>query len=87
MGSRRHPRALGALELEALARSLAHFASQLQGCCVLACMDNMQAVFAINKGASRKPPLRHTLLEIAQLGLRWGFGVREKNTSPVSAPR
>jgi hypothetical protein len=43
---------------------------------VLVWMDNIQAVCALNKGASRIPALHDTLLQIAILGMQFRFQVR-----------
>ena len=81
---------IGALELEALLVALRHWAHELTNCRVLARMDNIQAVCAVNKGASRKPALRATLLEIALLGLQRGFEVKATHVkgedNPADAP-
>jgi hypothetical protein len=52
---------IGTLELKALALSLEHWKHDLAQQTVLARMDNVQAVAAVNKGASRKPALRPIL--------------------------
>ena len=81
---------IGALELKALAMSLEHWKHDLAQQKVLAWMDNIQAVAAINKGASRIPELRTTLLQIAKLGLQYGFEVKAKHVkgelNPADAP-
>jgi hypothetical protein len=81
---------IGALELEALLWNLSHWGRELQGSKVLAHMDNIQAVAAINKGASRIPSLRTTLHNIALLGVRHSFSVRamyiKGETNPADAP-
>jgi hypothetical protein len=81
---------IGALELEALLVALRHWRHDLSGLTVLARLDNVQAVSAVNKGASRKPALRKTLLEMALLGLEFGFEVKAKHVkgkeNPADAP-
>lgn len=81
---------IGALELEALAKCLQHWREDLAQQKVIARMDNTQAVAAINKGASRKPALRQTLLQIAKLGLEYGFEVKavyiKGELNPADAP-
>lgn len=81
---------IGALELEALLVALRHWKSQLAGQRVIARLDNIQAVCALNKGASRLPALRDTLLHIALLGMEAGFEVRAKyikgELNPADAP-
>lgn len=57
---------------------------------VLARMDNVQAVVAVNKGASRKPALRPILLDIALLGIEYGFELKALHVkgedNPADAP-
>jgi hypothetical protein len=81
---------IGALELEALLKCLQHWREDLAQLKVIARMDNIQAVSAINKGASRKLPLRSTLLSIAQLGMTYGFEVKavyiKGELNPADAP-
>jgi hypothetical protein len=81
---------IGALELEALQKSLEHWRHDIAQTTVLARMDNTQAVAAINKGASRKPALRQTLLKIAHLGLEYEFEVKavyiKGENNPADAP-
>jgi len=77
---------IGTLELEALARCLHHWKHDLAQQTVLARMDNVQAVCAVNKGASRKPALRPILLRIALLGLEYGFEVKAKHVKGVDNP-
>lgn len=81
---------IGALELEALLKCLEHWREDLAQLKVIARMDNTQAVAAINKGASRKLPLRKTLLRIAQLGMQYGFEVKavyiKGECNPADAP-
>ena len=81
---------IGALELEALYRCLQHWREDLARLKVIARMDNIQAVSAVNKGASRKLPLRQTLMNIAQLGLQYGFEVKavyiKGEQNPADAP-
>ena len=81
---------IGALELEALLRCLQHWRDDLAQLKVIARMDNTQAVAALNKGASRKPALRDTLLQIAKLGLEYGFEVKavyiKGELNPADAP-
>jgi hypothetical protein len=77
---------IGALELEALYEALHHWRHDLAHQTVLARMDNVQAVSAINKGASRKPALRATLLKIALMGLEFKFQVRARHVKGVDNP-
>ena len=81
---------IGALELEALLKCLQHWREDLAQLKVIARMDNIQAVSAINKGASRKLPLRATLLSIARLGMEYGFEVKavyiKGELNPADAP-
>lgn len=77
---------IGALELEALHVALQHWREQLRGHIVLARLDNVQAVVAINKGCSRKLALRGTLLAIAKLGLEYSFTVKAKHVRGVHNP-
>lgn len=81
---------IGSLELEALYRALLHWKDRLRGQLVLARLDNIQAVVAVNKGASRKPALRQTLLNIALLGLEAGFMVKARHVkgklNPADGP-
>lgn len=81
---------IGTLELQALADCLKHWKHDLAQQTVLARMDNVQAVSAINKGASRVPALRPILLEIALLGIEFGFEVKAKHIAgelnPADAP-
>lgn len=81
---------IGALELEALQKCLQHWRHDLVQMKVIARMDNIQAVTAVNKGASRKPALRETLLKIASLGLEYGFEVKavyiKGELNPADAP-
>ena len=77
---------IGALELEALYVALAHWRDQLRGHTILARLDNIQAVVAVNKGASRKPALRSTLRKIALLGLEAGFLVKAKHVRGIHNP-
>ena len=82
-GEREH---IGSLELEAMLHALRHWKHDLAGVRVLARMDNIQAVTALNKGASRIPALRTTLLHIALLGLEYGFEVKAKHVKGVDNP-
>lgn len=82
----KHSEHIGTLELEALARCLHHWRHDLAQQTVLARMDNVQAVCAVNKGASRKPALRPILLRIALLGLEYGFEVKAKHVKGVDNP-
>lgn len=77
---------IGALELEALYHNLVHFRHELHGASVLAWLDNTQAVAAVNKGASRIPALRSTLLNIALLGLEHKFEVKAQYIAGISNP-
>jgi hypothetical protein len=81
---------IGALELEAVYHNLVHWKEDLHGCTVLAWLDNIQAMSAINKGASRLPTLRDTLLKIALLGLEYNFDLKAKYIkgalNPADAP-
>ena len=77
---------IGALELEALYWNLERFKTKLTGTRVLAWLDNVQAVAAINKGASRIPALRSTLLKVAWLGLEHNFEVRAKHIKGIYNP-
>jgi hypothetical protein len=82
----KHSEHIGTLELEALARCLHHWRHDLAQQTVLARMDNVQAVCAVNKGASRKPALRPILLRIALLGLEYGFELKAKHVKGVDNP-
>jgi hypothetical protein len=81
---------IGTLELEAVYRNLVHWQKDLHGQSVLVWVDNIQAMTAINKGASRIPALRDILLRIALLGVRRNFEVRAKYIpgplNPADAP-
>jgi hypothetical protein len=78
------------LELEAVYQNLMHWKEDLHGGTVLAWLDNIQAISAINKGASRLPTLRDTLLKIALLGLEYNFDLKAKyikgTLNPADAP-
>jgi hypothetical protein len=84
------PEHIGSLELEALLWNLRHWQHKLHRTSILAWLDNTQAVEAVNKGASRIPALRKTLLEIALLGLQHNFVLRAKyikgEDNPADAP-
>lgn len=86
----KHDVHIGTLELEALRRTLHHWKHDLAQQTVLAWMDNMQAVSAVNKGASRKPALRPILLDIALLGIQHGFELKARHIkgelNPADAP-
>ena len=77
---------IGALELEAVMLSLRHWKHDLYGQEVLVRCDNIQAVVAINKGASRKQPIRDLLLELALLGLEFNFNVKSLHVKGVDNP-
>eukprot|EP00882_Tetradesmus_deserticola_P008326 GHRQ01008779.1.p1 GENE.GHRQ01008779.1~~GHRQ01008779.1.p1 ORF type:complete len:327 (+),score=49.32 GHRQ01008779.1:1251-2231(+) len=81
---------IGTLELKALSLSLQHWKHDLAQQTVLARMDNVQAVAAVNKGASRVPALRPILLEIALLGIEFGFELKATHVkgenNPADAP-
>jgi integrase len=81
---------IGTLELKALHISLEHWKHDLYQQTVLAWMDNIQAVSAVNKGASRIPALRPILLDIAKLGMQYGFELKAKHIqgkcNPADAP-
>lgn len=81
---------IGVLELQALNVSLQHWKEHLSQQTVLAWMDNIQAVCAVNKGASRIPAMRSILLEISMLGLQYGFELKAKHVkgkdNPADAP-
>ena len=81
---------IGTLELKALHLVLLEWRHDLHGQTVLAWMDNVQAVSAVNKGASRIPEMRAILLDIAKLGLQHGFELKAKHISgkdnPADAP-
>lgn len=81
---------IGTLELKALALSLEHWKHDLAQQTVLARMDNVQAVAAVNKGASRKLALRPILLDIALLGIEYGFELKAQyvkgELNPADAP-
>jgi hypothetical protein len=81
---------IGVLELKALHVSLQHWKHNLSQQTVLAWMDNVQAVSAVNKGASRIPEMRAILLDIALLGLEYGFELKAKHIpgkdNPADAP-
>jgi hypothetical protein len=81
---------IGTLELKALAVCLQHWKHDLSQQTVLARMDNVQAVAAVNKGASRVPALRPILLDIALLGVEYGFEIKAKHVkgelNPADAP-
>jgi hypothetical protein len=81
---------IGSLELEAVYLNLKHWKDKLRGQNVLVWVDNTQALSAINKGTSRIPALRKTLLNIALLGLASGFHVRAQyvpgEENPADAP-
>lgn len=81
---------IGTLELQALLISLQHWKHNLHQQTVLAWMDNIQAVAAVNKGASRIPAMRPILLQIAKLGLQHGFELKAKHIrgkdNPADAP-
>lgn len=81
---------IGTLELQALLISLEHWKHDLHQQTVLAWMDNIQAVSAVNKGASRIPAMRPILLQIAKLGLQYGFELKAKHIkgkdNPADAP-
>lgn len=81
---------IGALELEAVLTCLKHWGGELKGRKVLVRCDNVQAVIAINKGASRKPALRDTLMHMALLGLEHQFEVKalhiKGELNPADAP-
>jgi hypothetical protein len=70
---------IGILELKGLLWSLQHFSTELTGKLVLAWLDNVQAVSAVNKGASRIPAMREILLEIALLGMEHKFQLKAKH--------
>lgn len=81
---------IGVLELQALQVSLQHWKGHLHQQTVLAWMDNVQAVCAVNKGASRIPAMRPILMDIAMLGLQQGFELKAKHIkgkdNPADAP-
>jgi hypothetical protein len=81
---------IGSLELEAALVNLRSWAPELADLKVLVWMDNIQAVCALNKGASRIPALRATLLQIAILGMQFRFTVRaayiKGEHNPADAP-
>ena len=77
---------IGTLELEALYRCLHHWREDLAGSKVLAWMDNMQALVAVNKGASRIPALRPILKRIAWLGMEHRFEVRALHIKGIFNP-
>jgi hypothetical protein len=77
---------IGALELEALHQCLHNWRHRLAGSRVLCWVDNVQALVAVNKGASRLPPLRDTLLKIALLGLEYNFDVRARHIQGIMNP-
>jgi hypothetical protein len=81
---------IGTLELEAVYRNLCHWQEDLHGHAVLVWVDNIQAMTALNKGASRIPALRDILLRIALLGTRHNFEVRARYIpgplNPADAP-
>jgi hypothetical protein len=77
---------IGTLELEALYRCLFHWRNDLAGSKVLAWMDNMQALVAVNKGASRIPALRPILKRIAWLGMEHHFEVRALHIKGIFNP-
>jgi len=81
---------IGALELEAVYKNLVHWKNEITNCTVLVWVDNIQAMTALNKGASRKPMLRDTLLRIAMLGLEHNFEVKSMHIkgelNPADAP-
>jgi hypothetical protein len=81
---------IGVLELEAFVENVEHWAHDLEGKLVLGRLDNIQAVVAINKGASRLPEIRSLLLRLALLGMRVGFEVKALHIpgtlNPADAP-
>lgn len=81
---------ISTLELKALALSLEHWEHELSQQMVLARMDNIQAVAAVNKGASRKVVLRPILLDIDMLGIEYGFELKAQYVkgalNPADAP-
>ena len=81
---------IGTLELKALHLVLEEWKHDLHRQTVLAWMDNVQAVSAVNKGASRIPEMRTILLDIATLGLQHGFELKAKHIkgkdNPADAP-
>ena len=84
------PEHICALELEALLWNLRHWQHEFHNTYVLAWLDNVQAVHAVNKEASRIQVLRDTLLQIALLGLKLGFDLRARHVkgtlNPADAP-
>lgn len=77
---------IGTLELKALAVCLHNWKHDLAQQTILARMDNIQAVAAVNKGASRVPALRPILLDIALLGIEYGFELKAKHVKGVDNP-
>ena len=81
---------IGVLELKAVEECLKHWKHDLTGCEVLAWTDNVQTLLAINKGSSRIPEMRNTLLRIALLGLEHKFELKAKyikgELNPADAP-
>lgn len=81
---------IGVLELQALYVSLEHWKHELSQQTVLAWMDNVQAVCAVNKGASRIPAMRAIMMDIAMLGTQYGFELKAKHVAgkqnPADAP-
>lgn len=81
---------IGTLELLALFLCLQHWAHTLTGHTVLAWLDNVQAISAVNKGASRISVMRDILLDIAHLGMTHGFDLKAKHIpgriNPADAP-
>ena len=81
---------IGLLELEAVYENLLHWKHELKSQTVLVWVDNIQAMSALNKGASRIPTLRPVLLNIALLGLQNSFEVKAKYIkgpdNPADAP-
>lgn len=81
---------IGTLELEALYICLLHWKDELSQQQVLARMDNIQAVVAVNKGCSRKPALRDILYRIARLGMQYNFELKaihvKGELNPADAP-
>lgn len=81
---------IGQLELQAVLDNLRHFKNTLSNTSVLVWVDNIQAMLAINKGASRLPGMRSILKEMASLGMQYNFHVKAKyikgEINPADAP-
>jgi hypothetical protein len=81
---------IGLLELRAVEENLKHFKHNLKDTTVLAWVDNVQALSAINKGYSRLQSIRQVLHRIALMGLEFNFELKAKfvkgTENPADAP-